>query len=141
MSGIVAFFLRILLAISLYAFLGWGLYTIWNQIRNNSLILSKRQIPAITLTSLENEGGFQREFSQEEIFVGRDPNCDFPIGDETVSAHHAHINYHHNQWWVEDLRSKNGTFLNGERVETPTVIITGDELRCGKIDFSITIKE
>jgi len=141
MSGIVAFFLRILLTISLYAFLGWGLYTIWNQIRSNSLILSKSQITAITLTSLENEGGFQREFSQVEIFIGRDSTCDFPIGDETVSTHHAHLIYHHNQWWVEDLRSKNGTFLNGERVETPTVIITGDELRCGKIDFSITIKE
>jgi pSer/pThr/pTyr-binding forkhead associated (FHA) protein len=140
MSGIVAFFLRILLSISLYAFLGWGLYTIWNQIRSNSLILKKRQIPSITLTSLEDEVGLHREFSQPEIFVGRDTNCDLPIVDETVSAHHAHLNYHHNQWWVEDLRSKNGTFLNGERVETPTVIITGDELRCGQIDFSITIK-
>jgi pSer/pThr/pTyr-binding forkhead associated (FHA) protein len=140
LSGIIAFFLRILLSLALYAFLAWGLYTIWNQIRSNSMILTKRQIPSITLASLEGSGGFEREFTQLEIFVGRDVNCDFPIGDDTVSAHHAHLNFHHNQWWVEDLHSKNGTYLNGERVETPTVIITGDELRCGKIDISLTIK-
>jgi hypothetical protein len=140
MSAIIAFILRLLLAASLYAFLAWALYTIWHQIRINSLLISSRQVPCVALSPIDVETAGRREYNSVEVVLGRDPNCDYPINHDTVSAHHAHLTYHHNQWWVEDLRSTNGTFLNGERVEVATVIITGDELRCGKANFLITIK-
>jgi hypothetical protein len=140
MSAIIAFILRLLLAASLYAFLAWALYTIWHQIHVNSLLISSRQVPCLVLSPIEIESASRREYNSVEVVLGRDPNCDYPINHDTVSAHHAHLSYHHNQWWIEDMHSTNGTFLNGERVEVATVIITGDELRCGKANFMITIK-
>jgi pSer/pThr/pTyr-binding forkhead associated (FHA) protein len=57
--------------------------------------------------------------------------CDIPLPDETVSARHARLTYHHGQWWLEDLGSTNGTHLNDELLSVPTVLTSGDEIRCG----------
>ena len=43
------------------------------------------------------------------------------------------------QWWLEDLKSTNGTFLNEEKLDTPTVIVTGDEIRCGQVPVRVQI--
>jgi pSer/pThr/pTyr-binding forkhead associated (FHA) protein len=59
--------------------------------------------------------------------------------DEAMSAHHARISYHHTQWWLEDLNSTNGTFLNRDQVSVPTVIISGDEIKCGNTLLTIRI--
>ena len=44
------------------------------------------------------------------------------------------------EWWVEDLDSTNGTFLNQIQVEEPMVITSGDDLRCGRINIQIKIE-
>jgi pSer/pThr/pTyr-binding forkhead associated (FHA) protein len=87
------------------------------------------------------EGGKEsvRHFSQPEIMLGRDANCDFSVGDDALSAHHARITFHHGQWWLEDLNSTNGTYLNREKLTTPAVVITGDEFKCGNTTFSIRV--
>jgi pSer/pThr/pTyr-binding forkhead associated (FHA) protein len=72
-----------------------------------------------------------------EIILGRDPTCDIPLMSETVSARHARFSFHHAQWWLEDLKSTNGTFLNEEAVITSVVIKTGDQIRCGDIYIKI----
>ena len=129
--------LRLLLALALYAFLGWALFTIWRELRTHSLIVSTQRIPPITMNWINNEGNISRQFTLPEIVVGRDPACDLVAPDEMVSARHARLSFHHNQWWVEDLQSTNGTFLNDERVYTPTVLIDGDELRCGNLYLQV----
>ena len=58
-----------------------------------------------------------------------------------ISARHAHLTYHHNQWWLEDLASTNGTLLNDIRITTPTVITSGDELQCGATRLFISLSE
>jgi pSer/pThr/pTyr-binding forkhead associated (FHA) protein len=82
-----------------------------------------------------------RHFTQSELILGRDANCDLSVMDEALSAHHARITYHHGQWWLEDLNSTNGTFLNKDKLTTPAVVITGDEFRCGNTTFSIRIDD
>jgi pSer/pThr/pTyr-binding forkhead associated (FHA) protein len=139
MSGIVVFILRLLLIGSLYAFVGWAIYTIWWELRVNNELTSARKIPAITLSMLEMGEEKSLVFTTPEVTLGRDTSCDFPIINETVSARHARLSFHHKQWWVEDLQSTNGTFLNDERVSLATVIISGDELRCGKINLIVTL--
>lgn len=139
-SGIVILVLRVLLVICLYGFIGWVLYIIRQQLHNTGQNLLNNKAPIITLT-VEDQIALVREFSSPEVVIGRDPNCEFSLPfDDAVSSHHTRLGYHHGQWWVEDLDSTNGTFLNGDKVETPTVIISGDELGLGAIKILIGIK-
>lgn len=140
MTGIVVLILRLLLAAALYAFLGWALYTLWHDLRLQSQIIASRKIPTLTLLSQHEHAEPVMKFNSPEVLIGRDTACEYPLADETISARHARLSYHHNQWWLEDLNSTNGTFLNDERVITPTVIMSGDELRCGEISFELIIE-
>ncbi|HVP20461.1 MAG TPA: FHA domain-containing protein [Anaerolineaceae bacterium] len=137
MSAIIVLILRVILALALYSFLAWALYTIWRELRAQSLLVSTQRIAPITVNWNSNEQVLTHQFTNPEIIIGRDSSCELAVTDEMVSARHARLSYHHNQWWVEDLQSTNGTYLNDERVFTATVLIEGDELRCGKLYFQI----
>lgn len=140
MSGSIVLALRLLLALALYAFLGWALYTFWRDIRREAVGLVNRRAAGISL--LVRVGGETigvKHFVQPEISLGRDPVCDIPIFDETVSAHHARLTYHHGQWWVEDLGSTNGTRLNQEMVTLPTVLTSGDQVSIGQTSLLVNL--
>lgn len=140
MSGILVIALRILIIICLYAFLGWAMYTLWRDVQLNIALLTTQAVPTLTITFLDVERRDQREYRTNEIIIGRDPSCECVISDETVSARHARLSYHHKQWWLEDLNSTNGTYLNEEPISTSTVIISGDEIRCGRVSFEVTFR-
>ena len=140
MSAPFVLALRVLLAMSLYAFLGWALYTIWYELRAQGTLLATRKIPGVHLNiQVDEQPPVQEYFSQSEILIGRDSHCDLPLGDETVSVRHARLSYHHGQWWLEDLGSTNGTRLNREKVTIPTVVINGDYIECGKASIIINL--
>ena len=64
--------------------------------------------------------------------IGRTPDNDLVIDDPLVSRHHALISLlSSQQYYVTDLGSANGTFLNGRPVVLPALIKSGDELRIG----------
>lgn len=139
MSGYVFLALRILLALSLYAFLGWGLWTLWQDLRRQDRLLSIPQTPPLLLTLMDGKSSGNYRFTSQEVLVGRDPACNLHLEDATISAQHARLAYHHGQWWVEDLKSTNGTYLNQEPVLTPTVLAAGDELRCGQLVMQVAL--
>jgi pSer/pThr/pTyr-binding forkhead associated (FHA) protein len=139
MTGQVVFLLRILMALSLYAFLGWAIWTLWRELKQQSRQSSMGLAPPILLQELSESETFQ--FTKPEIIIGRDPAHDISLNDKTVSTQHARLSYHHHQWWLEDLDSTNGTFLNEEPVSTPVVMASGDQVRCGQVVFTITIEE
>jgi pSer/pThr/pTyr-binding forkhead associated (FHA) protein len=140
MSGPVVFILRLLLTVSLYAFLVWAFTNLWRDIKLQSALLAARKIPPISLTiCLAGQVAQIRRFIQAEVTIGRDPACECPVDDEAVSARHARLSYHHNQWWLEDLDSTNGTLLNQEKLAIPTVVISGDEFRCGGTLFTVSL--
>lgn len=133
MSGSIVLVLRLLLALALYGFLGWALYTLWQDVHRQAAGVVSRRIPGINLTvqAGSEEAGGVKHFIQPEIMLGRDPICDISVADETVSARHARLIFHHGQWWLEDLNSTNGTRLNQETVAQPIVLTTGDEIVLG----------
>jgi pSer/pThr/pTyr-binding forkhead associated (FHA) protein len=140
MSGLIALALRLLLALALYAFLGWALWTLWRDIQREADRVVTRRAPGISL-AVQRSGQLTavKYFIQPEITMGRDPVCDIPIIDETVSARHARLVYHHSQWWLEDLNSTNGTKLNQALVTTPTVLTSSDEIDLGQIRVTVNI--
>ncbi len=139
MSAIILLVLRILLAALLYAFLGFAVYTLLRDLKQQAAILVTRQPPPLTLTHLDGASSAPHHYTKPVIIMGREPECDFHLDDQTVSAQHARLSYRQQQWWLEDLASTNGTFLNGEAVTTPVVITQGDELRLGHLEVRIEI--
>ena len=140
MSGPVVFALRALLAVSLYAFLAWAFFSLWRDIRQEGAILSARRVPPIGLTIATPEAGARRlHFTASEIIIGRDPACDCPLEDDAISARHARLSHHHNQWWLEDLGSTNGVLLNRQKLVLPTVVMNGDEFCCGETCLTISL--
>lgn len=59
----------------------------------------------------QKEWIFQRQFS-----IGRDSNADICIKDPTVSRFHAFVCFIGGRWWIRDMNSSNGTFINGKKV-------------------------
>ena len=139
MSGPLLLALRIILALSLYVFLGWAIWILWRDLNYQSKSLSDLFLPAITLTRKDIDPNEPLTFSSPELTIGRDPACDIFFQDKTISAQHARISFHHNHWWIEDLNSRNGTMLNSESVLEPLVLTSGDALKCGQIDFEVMI--
>jgi pSer/pThr/pTyr-binding forkhead associated (FHA) protein len=134
--------LRLILAVALYAFLGWALWTLLQELKQQGDKLAVQKKPAITLHIKTEQGNESvRRFLQPEVMIGRDPNCDLSMMDEALSAHHARLAHHHGQWWLEDLNSTNGTFLNREKLTTAAVVITGDKFKCGNTVFDIHVEE
>jgi pSer/pThr/pTyr-binding forkhead associated (FHA) protein len=142
MTATVVLLLRLTLAVALYAFLAWALWNLLRELKQQGDKLATQKKPAITLTVQINQDQQNvRQFSQPQVMIGRDTNCDLSIMDEALSAHHARLTHHHGQWWLEDLNSTNGTFLNREKLTTPAVVITGDHFKCGNTVFSIKVED
>jgi FHA domain len=65
--------------------------------------------------------------------LGRDVNNTIVCDDEFVSAAHASLTFRGRTWYVEDLGSTNGSYVNGHRIEGLSPIAFGDELQLGQV--------
>ena len=138
MSGFVLLGLRILAAAALYAFIGATLYLLWRSLTQDAQALAGRQVPPLDLLIKSPEAQDHRvRFTQGNIAIGRDPDCECVLPHATVSARHARLAFHHAQWWVDDLQSTNGTKLNNDPLHMPTVVVNGDTIQCGQITLTI----
>ena len=69
--------------------------------------------------------------------IGRSPDCDLPLGDITVSWHHAELRRADQAWVLVDLGSKNGTRVNGWRADSGFAVRAGDWVSFGAAAFRI----
>ena len=67
-----------------------------------------------------------------QLVLGRDPNCDVPLVDHSVSRHHAEMRVEAGQFHIIDLNSSNGTFVNSVRV-SEAAVRPGDQIRLGSV--------
>ncbi len=67
-----------------------------------------------------------------EVVIGRSLRAELCLDDDGVSRHHARIRASEGALWVEDLGSRNGTFVNGVRVVGTTKLEDGDKLHVGR---------
>ncbi len=61
--------------------------------------------------------------------LGRHPECEVQIDDGSVSRKHAQVTYLNGDYYIEDLESRNGTFLNEQQVHQPTKLYDESEIR------------
>ena len=142
MSATILLALRLVLALVLYVFLAGALYILWQELKQRGVDDLTQQVPVLTLTQYDPDGSERvYKFSESKIMIGRDTAIDLNIDDKTISARHAQLLYQHGQWWVEDLQSTNGTFLNLDPVHEQIVITDGDQVRCGRVVLQIAIED
>jgi diguanylate cyclase (GGDEF)-like protein len=76
--------------------------------------------------------GEMYKLSGEQITLGRGGSADVRLVDEGISRFHCRIRSEGGHMVVEDLESRNGTFLNGERVTTARKLEDGDKIQVGR---------
>lgn len=72
------------------------------------------------------------DLPEDKTTVGRRPENSLQIEDASISSHHAEVFFENNTFFVRDLGSTNGTYLNGGQIKKAP-LTHGDELRFGSI--------
>ena len=70
--------------------------------------------------------------AQSAILIGRAPSCTLVLDDDYSSSRHARVYPEAGQWLVEDLGSTNGTYVDRQRVDGPTPVRPGSQIRVGQ---------
>ncbi len=73
------------------------------------------------------------DLGEVRVTVGRLPDNDLQIEDDSISSHHAEITYDGSSYVLTDLGSTNGTFVNGSQT-TEATLNPGDQVRFGQIE-------
>ena len=138
MSAVIVLVLRILMTVCLYAFLVLTLLFFLREMQHTIRQKENQRIPGILL---QTDGVPLKSFSQMEILIGRDPQNDLQLQDGTTSGRHARIFFSNRHWMLEDSQSTNGTFLNDEKILSPTALVENDIIRCGKINIKVAFQK
>lgn len=97
--------------------------------------LASGAIGGLRLRSLQD--GTEFSLDDDEILVGREVECSITLDSGHISRYHAKICLVNGDVVVEDLRSTNGTFINGRRLSAPQSLSVGDEIRFHEIAFRL----
>ncbi len=81
------------------------------------------------------EAGKQYELSEGQYILGRHPDCSIVIDVGAVSRHHCRVTVRENECTIEDLESRNGTFLNDQAIQQPAKLLDGDRVRICDVVF------
>lgn len=73
--------------------------------------------------------GHRWTLANDEMMIGRGNDADIILPERQVSRYHSKIHYRDGRYLLEDLDSKNGTFLNGQQVTGTVPIQDGDEIQ------------
>ncbi len=69
------------------------------------------------------------ELRGERMVLGRHPTCEIVLDNAAVSRQHAQITNRHGHYFLEDLRSRNRTYLNGTAIDERTPLSDADEVK------------
>jgi pSer/pThr/pTyr-binding forkhead associated (FHA) protein len=81
--------------------------------------------------------GTRITLSEATITIGRAEDCTLVITDDYASARHAKLVPRNGQWYLEDLGSTNGTYLDRAKVSAPTSVPLGVPIRIGRTSFEL----
>jgi hypothetical protein len=65
--------------------------------------------------------------------IGRHSSCTVRLDDAFISTEHAQLTWEQGRWWITDLKSTNGTRVNGKPVTAPTGLRYGDVIELGDV--------
>lgn len=83
--------------------------------------------------------GRELEIKVPEFIIGRGEGVNLRPKSDLISRHHCAVLLEDGQAFIKDLESRNGTHLNGERIEGKVKLQVGDLLRVGRLQFEVLI--
>jgi hypothetical protein len=131
---LVLWAIRLLFLGLIYLFLFRVIRALLRDLRAAAREPSDRPGRLIVLESPSGEPAAGHQFVLDVITpLGRDVNNAIVIDDPFASAEHAVLTYRGRSWFLEDLGSTNGSYINGDRVEGVSALGFGDEVQIGQV--------
>jgi len=88
-----------------------------------------------------SSAGKEVKIPTPKCIIGREEGCHLRPHSDAISRQHCVILTTENEVIVRDLKSRNGTFVNDERVTDEAVLLSGDILRVGPLEFELLIEQ
>lgn len=130
--------LRLLFVALLYLFFFFLARALWRDLRSTVTETGRALGRLIVVGS---PGGIPPEGTSVPLdavtSLGRDVNNSIVIEDDFASADHALLTFRGRAWYVEDRGSSNGTYLNGQRIQSVAPMGFGDEIQVGRVRFRL----
>jgi pSer/pThr/pTyr-binding forkhead associated (FHA) protein len=92
----------------------------------------KRGMPNVLVVTQGALSGTSVRLTESPVTMGRSQESTIVIDDDYVSSRHARVFPRDGEWFVEDLGSTNGTYLDRTKVVSPTPVKIGVPIRVGK---------
>lgn len=83
------------------------------------------------------KSGLEMDLPETGLTIGRAAGSGLQVKDDYTSSNHARLVRRGDDWLLEDLQSTNGTFVDGRRIQSPTVAAPGTTLRIGTTTFEL----
>ncbi|MBO9310878.1 MAG: FHA domain-containing protein [Chloroflexus sp.] len=138
--GVILLLLRVAVVFLLYFFLWQVIQVIKRDLSQTSPVTAPASPYGQLVVTRSGQSGVAvgKVFPLNPITViGRNPNCDIVLNDSFLSSEHARLERRNGVWWLEDLNSTNGTFLNGFEVRGPTEVHPGDAIQVGRVELRL----
>ncbi len=159
MSTLLVQSLRVGVVVLLYALLLRLLWTLRRELRSESAVVApptagaaaegaedgELVAPVLVVVDVDAQGSEEaarglvgRRFAlAASNVIGRDPTSSIVIPEAHVSRHHARIDFRNGEWWLDDLHSTNGTYLDERKVEAPASVLLDDVIRLGGVALAV----
>ena len=99
---------------------------------------SQRPMVTKLIVASGKSAGRAISVKRNKLLIGRAEDCDVRPLSEDVSRRHCAIHVGPAEVWVEDLGSRNGTFVNGQRITGKAKVSTGDLIRVGALELKVS---
>jgi hypothetical protein len=131
---LVLWAVRILFLLLIYLFLARVIRALLRDLRAAAHEPEVRPGRLVVLASPSGEPPAGHSFALDVVTpLGRDVNNAIVVDDPFASAEHAVLTFRGRSWYLEDLGSTNGTYINGRPVAGVAPIGFGDELQIGEV--------
>lgn len=137
MVDVVLLFGRLLLLAGLYLFLFAAVRAGMGLVRTGAPAAAERPLGMVVIAGPPELKGVKVALDRA-VRIGRDPGLELVIADDFVSSRHAQVVPGPHGPVLEDLRSTNGTLINGARVGAPVILKAGDQVSVGAVRLRVS---
>jgi len=135
---LILWLLRLGFVLLIYVFLFMVARALWQDLRAGVAGAGQPLGRLVVIASADSKPPAGTSYPLDAVnSLGRDVNNAIVIDDTFVSAEHALLTFRGRAWYIEDRGSTNGTWVNGQRVESLLPLGYGDELQIGQARFRL----